>query len=106
MVPDFICFNFFLTFWVLVFVMFLGGWIRTYFFRKQLLLRLVRLEFLVLSLFLGFVSFLGCVGGFLCVTFYFLVLGACEATLGLCLLVNFVRLFGRDMLSSVNLVKC
>lgn len=99
-------FSFFLTFWLLVFVIFLGGWVRVYFFRNQLLLRLLRLEFLVLSLFLGFVGFLGCLGGFLCVTFYFLVLGACEATLGLCLLVSFVRLFGNDMFRRVSLVKC
>lgn len=96
----------FFSFFFLVGVVFGGGWLRTYFFRKQLLLSLLSLEFLVLSLFLGFVFVLRAVGVEVSVGFYLLVLGACEATLGLCLLVGFVRLLGRDMLRKVRLIKC
>ena len=67
---------------------------------------LLSLEFLVLSIFLGFVCFLSRAGGYVSFSFYLLVLGACEAALGLCLLVRFVRIMGNDMLRNVKLIKC
>lgn len=106
MVMGFFHGNHYLFLFLLVGVVFGGGWVRAYFFRKQFLLRLLSLEFLVLSLFLGFVGVLRRMGVSVSVTFYLLVLGACEATLGLCLLVGFVRLLGRDMLRQVRLIKC
>lgn len=98
--------SYYVTFLLVICFVFLGGWVSTYLFRKQLLLSLLSLEFMVLSLFLGFVVFLVTLGSPVSFTIYLLVLGACEATLGLCLLVGFVRLVGSDMLSKVSLVKC
>lgn len=94
--------------WYFSFVAFLFsvGWLRTYFFRKQLLYSLLRLEFLVLSLFILYLGVVSCVSGSTSFIFYLLVLGACEATLGLSLLVSLVRLLGRDMLGKFHFVKC
>lgn len=69
-------------------------------------MRLLRLELIVLSLFLGFVVYLIGLDAPVTFTLYLLVLGACEATLGLCLLVRLVRLVGRDMLRKVRFIKC
>jgi NADH:ubiquinone oxidoreductase subunit K len=93
-----ICFTF--TF------LFIGGWVSTYFFRKQLLLCLISLEFLVLALFLGFIGAISSFDSNIPVTLYLLVIGACEASLGLCILVNLVRLVGNDMLREIQLIKC
>jgi NADH:ubiquinone oxidoreductase subunit K len=106
MVFNFLFGNYYFTFNFVVCFVFLSGWVSTYLFRKQFLLSLLSLEFMVLSLFLGFIGTLRVLGKSVSVTIYLLVLGACEATLGLCLLVSFVRLVGSDMLRKVGLVKC
>jgi len=87
-------------------ILFVGGWVRTYFFRKQLLLCLISLEFLVLGLFLGFIVMISIFDRSVPITLYLLVIGACEAALGLCMLVNLVRLVGNDMLREIQLIKC
>jgi NADH:ubiquinone oxidoreductase subunit K len=87
-------------------ILFIGGWVSTYFFRKQLLVCLISLEFLVLALFLGFVMVMSFLNRCIPITLYLLVIGACEATLGLCMLVNLVRLVGNDTLREVQLIKC
>lgn len=98
--------RYYITYRLIVCFVFLSGWVSVYLFRKQLLLSLLSLEFMILALFLGFVCFLSILGKSVSVTIYLLVLGACEATLGLCLLVRFVRLVGSDMLRKVSLIKC
>lgn len=98
--------RYYITYRLIVCLVFLSGWVSVYLFRKQLLLSLLSLEFMILALFLGFVCFLSILGKSVSVTIYLLVLGACEATLGLCLLVRFVRLVGSDMLRKVSLIKC
>lgn len=69
-------------------------------------MRLLRLELLVLSIFLGLVRLIIVTSNPIAFSFYLLVLGACEATLGLCLLVTFVRTLGNDVLSNMEVVKC
>lgn len=96
----------YLSFFMLVFLCFICGWFRTYYFRKQFLLSLLSLELVSLRLFLLVVFLLGMYGKSISVAFYLLVLAACEASLGLRLLVNIVRLSGRDMLSLFRVVKC
>lgn len=59
---------------------------------------LLRLEFIVLGLFLRFVSVIGRLDKRVSFTFYLLILGACEARVGLCLLVVLTRYIGRDTL--------
>ena len=101
-------FSFFSLRWYFYFVAFLffTGWISTYFFRKQFLYSLLSLEFLVLSTFMLYLGVVRCVRSYISFVFYLLVLGACEATLGLSLLVSLVRLLGRDMLGKFSFVKC
>lgn len=67
---------------------------------------LVSLEFLVLSLFLGCLGVFSSLGVSLSMSLYLLVLGACEATLGLCILVGLVRLLGSDTLGKLSFIKC
>ena len=86
--------------------LFFTGWLGVYFFRKQLLYSLLRLEFLVLSLFMVYLRVVSCVSASVSFVFCLLVLGACEATLGLSLLVSLVRLMGRDILGKFYFVKC
>ena len=100
-----VTFSLSLYFCVMVFLFFVG-WLSVYFFRKQFLYRLLSLEFLVLSLFMLYLRLVSCVRGSVSFVFYLLVLGACEATLGLSLLVSLVRLTGRDMLGKFFFVKC
>lgn len=82
------------------------GLLRAFFFRKQLLMSLLRLEFIVLGMFIGVIFLLGWSGKPFSVAFYLLVLGACEASLGLSLMVRMVRFSGGDMLSFLSLIKC
>lgn len=67
---------------------------------------LLRLEFIVLGMFIGVIFLLGCSGKPFSISFYLLVLGACEASLGLRLIVRIVRFRGGDMLSFLSLSKC
>lgn len=77
-----------------------------FFYRKQLLIRLLRLEMLTLGLFMSMaLGLMGCDKS-VSLSFFILVLGACEASLGLVIIVNIARLKGRDILSIVRLVKC
>lgn len=76
------------------------AWCRVFYFRKQLILRLLRVELIILGLFLGYVFIMGDLGKRVALTFYLLVLGACEASLGLSLLVVLTRYLGRDILNS------
>lgn len=82
------------------------GFVSVYYFRKQLLVSLLSLEFMVLGLFIGVIFVLGRLGKPFSISFYLLVLGACEASLGLRLMVRMVRFRGGDMLSFLRLIKC
>lgn len=97
--------GFFSPFFVVYFLFFFG-WVRAFYFRKQFLISLLSLELVVLSLFLGMLFIFGLFLKPVSFAFYLLVLGACEARLGLSLLVNIVRLGGNDMLSLFKVVKC
>jgi len=94
------------SFYLVVCFVFICGWFSTFYFRKQFLLSLLSLELVTLSLFLLVVLVFGSVGKSISVSFYLLVLGACEARLGLSLLVSMVRLRGRDMLRLFRVIKC
>nr|UZZ44061.1 NADH dehydrogenase subunit 4L [Hydroptila sp. XG-2021] len=71
--------------------------------REHLLLVLMSLEFMVLVVFLGLMSYLMMVGEiyFLMV---FLVFSVCEGVLGISLLVYMIRMYGNDYFSSFNLL--
>lgn len=74
--------------------------------RKHLLNALLRLEIIVLGLYAIIVAtFLGeDINLFL--TFVILTFGACEASVGLALLVALIRNHGNDFVSSISIHKC
>jgi NADH:ubiquinone oxidoreductase subunit K len=98
--------SFYISFSLVVFIVFGCGWFSAYFFRKQLLLSLLSLELVLLGLFLSFIFIFVFMGKPVCFSFYLLVLGACEASLGLSLLVVLVRVVGNDMLRLFRFIKC
>lgn len=67
-------------------------------FQKQIILRLISLEFIVLGLFLGLVFYFLLLGLPISFAFYIIVLSACEASLGLRLLVCITSHSGSDLL--------
>nr|YP_005089256.1 NADH dehydrogenase subunit 4L [Flustra foliacea]AEX16061.1 NADH dehydrogenase subunit 4L [Flustra foliacea] len=76
-----------------------------FYFRKQLLVVLLSMEFVLLSLFVLVVLVYSSFGQSVSTSFYILILGACEASLGLSLLVVMTRIKGMDMLSLLSLMK-
>ena len=73
--------------------------------RKHLLNALLSLEIMVLGLYLMMISsFLGS-GRSAFLTFIILTFGACEASVGLALLVALIRAYGNDFISSINIHK-
>ena len=73
---------------------------------KHLLLILLSLEFMVLSLFIYLIIFLG----FFCFEQYFriffLVYSVCEGALGLSILVILIRTHGNDYFQTFSILKC
>lgn len=106
MLLDLVFNPYYISFFLVFFVVFGCGWFSAYYFRKQLLLRLLSLEVVLLGLFLFFVLVFTCIDKPVSFTFYLLVLGACEARLGLSLLVVLVRVVGNDVLRLFGFSKC
>nr|YP_010381757.1 NADH dehydrogenase subunit 4L [Entemnotrochus adansonianus]UDL72147.1 NADH dehydrogenase subunit 4L [Entemnotrochus adansonianus] len=73
---------------------------------KHLLGALLSLEAMTLSLFVGIFSVSGSynVEGFMCLIL--ITLGACEASLGLAILVSLIRTHGNDYVYNFSLHKC
>nr|YP_009643463.1 NADH dehydrogenase subunit 4L [Euscopus rufipes]APO08893.1 NADH dehydrogenase subunit 4L [Euscopus rufipes] len=84
--------------------MFISGLIIFCLSYKHLLLTLFSLEYLVLSLYLMFFVFLLWVGCELFFVLIFLVFSVCEGALGLGVLVNMIRSYGNDLLSSLSIL--
>nr|YP_003875517.1 NADH dehydrogenase subunit 4L [Ellipes minuta]ADD97005.1 NADH dehydrogenase subunit 4L [Ellipes minuta] len=74
--------------------------------RKHLLLMLLSLEFIVLSLFLMFMSMMEMIQAEIYYVIMFFVFSVCEGSLGLSVLVSMVRSYGNDYYSSLSLVEC
>nr|AEV56618.1 NADH dehydrogenase subunit 4L [Kokeshia sp. NKU02] len=69
---------------------------------KHLLLTLISLEYLVIILFLGMVSFLTLYYMESYILLLFLTFSVCEGVIGLSVLVSLIRLHGNDMISSIS----
>ena len=82
------------------------GLVRAFYFRKQFLIRLLRIEFIMLILFIRTILRIRIFGKPTSSAFYLLIIGACEASLGLRLLVGLIRLGGGDILSLKTGIKC
>ena len=74
--------------------------------RKHLLNTLLRLEYIILSVFWVIVLFLCYIGQEIFFSLFFLTFAACEGALGLALLVSIVRTHGNDRFGNFNLLQC
>nr|YP_009034057.1 NADH dehydrogenase subunit 4L [Sypharochiton sinclairi]AHZ60676.1 NADH dehydrogenase subunit 4L [Sypharochiton sinclairi] len=74
--------------------------------RKHLLNALLSLEMIMLSIFLVVVALAGEMSSESLLIFVLLVFMACEAALGLSLLVVLIRSHGNDYVSSMSIHKC
>lgn len=85
-------------------IMFLVGLsvMSMFYFRRQLLVVLVGLEIVGLVLFLIIMMFFSNFSQPMALPFYVLILGACEARLGLSLFVMVTRLKGSDILRTLR----
>nr|UYE92301.1 NADH dehydrogenase subunit 4L [Triangulara sp.] len=71
---------------------------------EHLLLMLLSLEFVVLSLYMGLISY---ILSFFCESYFlmiFLSFSVCEGALGLSILVSMVRSYGNDYFNSFNIL--
>lgn len=84
-------------------ILILLTFIRFFIRRKKILIYLMRLEFLILYLFLRLILHLIYISHPLSFRIYILVIGACEARLGLRLLINISRFKGNDILTSASI---
>ena len=74
--------------------------------RKHLLNTLLRLEYIILSVFWLIVLLLCYMGYEIFFSLFFLTFAACEGALGLALLVSIVRTHGNDRFGHFNLLQC
>lgn len=79
--------------------------IRLLYFRKKILIRLIILEFMVLNLFITLIIIFVEFNQPLSISFYLLILGACETRLRLSLLIIITRFKGNDMLRLISKTK-
>lgn len=93
----------FYTFIILVFFCGVFSFIYSY---KHLLNMLLRLEFIVLSLFLILFFFLNLINYELYFSIFFLTFSVCEGVLGLSILVSIIRSHGNDYFLNFSLLQC
>jgi len=74
--------------------------------RKHLLVTLLRLEFIVLGLFIIMYYYLCQFNYELSVVVFFLVFSVCEGSLGLSILVSMIRRYGNDYFQSYRILQC
>jgi NADH-ubiquinone oxidoreductase chain 4L len=74
--------------------------------RRHLLITLLRLEFMVLVLFIIIYFYLCMFNYELYFVMLFLVFSVCEGSLGLSILVSIIRGFGTDYFQSYNVLQC
>jgi NADH-ubiquinone oxidoreductase chain 4L len=92
--------------WALIFYLFFIGIISFVINRKHLLSILLRLEFIVLSLFLLLLIFLNFLNYELYFRILFLTFRVCEGALGVSILVSIIRTHGNDYFNSFSILQC
>jgi NADH-ubiquinone oxidoreductase chain 4L len=92
--------------WVFVIYLFFAGVIAFVSRRKHLLSTLLRLEFIVLSLFFLLFLFLNLLNFELYFSIIFLTFRVCEGALGVSILVSMIRTHGNDNFNSFSLLQC
>lgn len=92
--------------WNLSSILFFIGVFRFVFNRKHLLSILLRLEYIVLSLFLLLFIYLNIINYENFFRIIFLVFRVCEGVLGLSILVSIIRTHGNDYFQRFNILSC
>lgn len=92
--------------WLFVIYLFFIGVIAFVSTRKHLLSTLLRLEFIVLSLFFLLFLFLNLLNFELYFSVLFLTFRVCEGALGVSILVSIIRTHGNDFFNSFSLLQC
>lgn len=85
-------------------LMFLRGLLAFRIKRKHLLLILLRLEFVVLSVYLILFFYLSLIGNEYFFSMIFLTFSVCEGVLGLSVLVSLIRTHGNDYFQSFSIL--
>lgn len=86
------------------FFMFLGGLLVFSLKRKHLLLILLRLEFIILSIYFLMFFYFRFLGGDYFFSMVFLTFRVCEGVLGLSVLVSLIRTHGNDYFQRFNVL--
>lgn len=92
--------------WLFILYLFFIGVIAFVSSRKHLLSTLLRLEFIVLSLFFLLFLFLNLLNFELYFSIIFLTFSVCEGALGVSILVSIIRTHGNDYFNSFSLLQC
>lgn len=92
--------------WGIIFYLFFIGIISFILRRKHLLSTLLRLEFIVLSLFFILLLYLNSYNYELYFTMIFLTFRVCEGALGVSLIVSIIRTHGNDFFNSFSILQC
>lgn len=95
-----------LTIWNFISIVFFCGVFSFIYSYKHLLNILLRLEFIVLSLFLILFFFLNLINYELYFSIFFLTFSVCEGVLGLSILVSIIRSHGNDYFLNFSLLQC
>ena len=92
--------------WIICFYLFFIGVISFILIRKHLLSILLRLEFIVLSLFFILLLLLNLFNFDIYFRMFFLVFSVCEGALGVSLIVSIIRTHGNDYFNSFSILQC
>lgn len=92
--------------WGLVYYLVFLGVISFILIRKHLLSTLLRLEFIILSLFFMLLIFLNLHNYEIYFGMFFLVFRVCEGALGISLIVSIIRTHGNDYFNSFSILQC
>lgn len=93
-------------YWIFFRILFISGVIVFVSNRKHLLLMLLRLEYMVLRLFLLLFIFLNYIDYEVYFRMVFLTFRVCEGALGLSILVSIIRTHGNDYFQTFRILQC
>jgi len=88
------------------YIILLGGTLRLIRQRKHILIRLMSLEYLVVSFFFGINLVIMLRRYDIFILLYYLTYSACEGALGLGILIRMVRGCGNDLFSRIGISQC
>lgn len=93
-----------LNMWIVFIIIFILGNLIFISKHKHLLIILLRLEFIVLSVFFFILIYLSSIDYDIYILIVFLVFSVCEGALGLSILVSIIRTHGNDYFQRFNLL--